>query len=460
MAMQKREKILAVVTGVLVVAVGVPLLFSGGVGVGSLGTLRKNRDDLQAEVAKKKAQLALAGKAADQMAQFQRRSLPADRELAGSLYQDWLREKVTGAGLRVTNFDPGEPHSGRGAYWRFRFTILARGTLEQVTRFLYQFYSADHLHQIRRLTFKPIEDSDQLNLAIFVEALSLPGADLQDELSTETSKRLKLPESDDRQREYVRAIVRRKMEEGRDGDEARFSESGGLFAAYEPPRPKVEVVVQKDPDPPPPKPPGFDLTKHTYVTSIVEVDGRPQVWLDVRPKKGPQLRLHPGDPFEIGESRGTIRQIEPRFVSLEINGDFRRIKLGNNLHQAEQGFPREEPPPRRPDTEQSTMETPEAEDPAAEELETVDSAVEEPTTQEPGTEDVATNEPETEEPATEEPATEEPGIEQPATEESETAESAAEKPATEAPGTEEPAVEEAGEEESDTAEPAALGSTG
>ncbi|GAG12831.1 unnamed protein product, partial [marine sediment metagenome] len=268
---------------------GVPLLFSGGSGgVGSLGTLRKNRDDLQAEVAKKKAQLALAAEAADPMARFQRRSLPTDRELAGSLYQEWLREKVTGAGLRVTNFDPSEPQSGRGAYWKYRFTILARGTLEQITRFLYRFYSADHLHQIRRLTFKPIEDSDQLNLVIFVEALSLPGADHQDELSAETSKRLKLPESDDREGDYVRDIVRRKMEEGRDGGEARFVESGGLFAAYQPPRRKVEVVVQKAPDPPPPRPPGFDLTKYTYVTSIVEVDGRPQVWLDVRPKKGPQ----------------------------------------------------------------------------------------------------------------------------------------------------------------------------
>ncbi|MBN2476169.1 MAG: hypothetical protein JXB62_16270 [Pirellulales bacterium] len=330
MALQKREKILVGATGGLLLASVVYFLLPGGSGgsSGSLGQLRQQRDALASEVDEKKMDAKYAAKASDHLAEFERRALPTDRELARSLYLKWLRElAISRAKLHDAKVDPAEEQSRRGIYRKLRFTVLARGTLSELTEFLYGFYSADLLHKIVRLTAQPLENSEELSLVITIEALSLPEVTAK-MLSAEPAKRLDLPKKED----YLRTVVRRKLEEAVDGRQDRYLDTGGLFAGFVPYRPPPPPVAPRNDPPPEPRPPGFDTTKHTYVTATLETSGKPEVWLNVR-TTGEKLKLFEGDPFEIGEVTGSIVQIEPRFVVVEIEGQRFRVKLGDSLGQ-------------------------------------------------------------------------------------------------------------------------------
>ncbi|OHB71432.1 MAG: hypothetical protein A2V70_01755 [Planctomycetes bacterium RBG_13_63_9] len=362
MTLKKREKILVGATVALLVILAGRFLFIGGGGVGSLDQLRSKCKDLDDEVQGKRKRAERGRKAAARLAQWQKQSLPWDHEVARSLYQTRLRELVDQVKLRGAKVESTEGEMRGGVYYKQRFTIRARGTLDQLTELLHGFYSADYLHKIGRLTIKPIEDSQDLDLTVNIEALALPGADAKNKLPEGKAKRLKLAQLAD----YRKTVVRRKMESAKDGEEQPFAESGGLFAAYEPKRaPPPEPIVE--PRQPEPEPPSFDLTKHTYVTATLEVDGRPQVWMDVR-TKGDKLRLFEGDPFTIGEVDGKIVQIMPRqrYVVIEIDGQQREIRLGNNLHQMAQAANVDRVPQRQ--RKPALREEPPAEEkPAAEE---------------------------------------------------------------------------------------------
>jgi len=307
MALKKREKTLAVVAAVLLLAVAVKftLLGSGG----TTGELRKRRDELSAEVERKATQIRLSDKLLPRLRQWQRRSLPSDREIARSRYQGWLRELVDEVELRDATIKPFKGIPNREIYWRLSFKISGRATPDQLTRLLHGFYSAGHLHKVRSLTINPIEKSDELDLAVSIEALSLPGADRKDELSKE-----QLDEPLDPLADYRKAIVDR-----------------NLFAAYKPP------PVVSESGPPEPKEPGFDHARHTFVNGIVEDDGRAEVWLLVR-TLGKDYELHEGDTFEIGPLTVTIVEIRPaqRDVTIELNGQRRLVALGEPLVAADE----------------------------------------------------------------------------------------------------------------------------
>ena len=96
-----------------------------------------------------------------------------------------------------------------------------------------------------------------------------------------------------------------------------------------PRRRSPRVDTPRPPDPP--KPPGFDHTKHTFVTAVLEgADGKRHVWIDVR-TTGKQYQLREGEKFEIGGKRGVVRQIGRDDVELEIDGQRRRVTPGLSL---------------------------------------------------------------------------------------------------------------------------------
>ena len=177
--MQKREKILAAATGVLLLVLIVVYLFSGSGGTSSLGELRQKRDSLETEVKQRQAEADRLKKKAykKQLAAFEKRSLPSDLDRADSLYQKWLRKLVFDQ-AKFPNMivDPKEVRPGTNSYRKLRFSIQGQGTLGQLTDFLYGFYSANLLHKITLINASPAGDSQQLNLTIVIEALSLPSA--------------------------------------------------------------------------------------------------------------------------------------------------------------------------------------------------------------------------------------------------------------------------------------------
>ena len=85
--------------------------------------------------------------------EWNRQSLPQDVEAAGSRYKFWLMELCESdqyaARFQNTQVKPlkNQPIGEVGTYLSFNVSGMA--SLEQLTRWLYGFYSAGHLHQIR-----------------------------------------------------------------------------------------------------------------------------------------------------------------------------------------------------------------------------------------------------------------------------------------------------------------------
>ncbi len=323
MALQKREKVLAATTGVLlVVLVAVWLVVVGE----SPATLRAKHDDLLDEVAEKQRQSRPLAQLTEELRRRERRSLPTDRQAAWALYKQWLLETVVDrVEFGNANISPKSGISRPGIYTTLKFTVEMNGTLEKLTRFLHEFYSASHLHKISSLSINPIDGSSEFKLDVTIEALILPGADRRNKLSTEPGNRLKLSSLQD----YQDAILSRKMDENR-VDRPAASTARGLFASYAPPPEPKRVRVPQRRSEPQPKPPVFDLTKYTYVTAYVSVDGKSEVWLEIRPT-GETKKVKEGERFEIGRVRCKILRIGSRQVEITLDGERRLIGFQESL---------------------------------------------------------------------------------------------------------------------------------
>ncbi|MBM4092844.1 MAG: hypothetical protein FJ276_26070 [Planctomycetes bacterium] len=185
------------------------------------------KDQLDERLKKTKLDLAKAKQATEELEGLESKSLPWDAERAQERYQDWLVQLAKDANLSNTRVDASNPVAVTGTdratrrayemFKRFTFTISGSGDLTQVTRFLYDFYRGGHLQKITSLSLIP-SSGDQLNLSMTVEALALPNADREAELTTLVSADLALEDV----RDY-HAIARRNFF-GRGGANSAWSE--------------------------------------------------------------------------------------------------------------------------------------------------------------------------------------------------------------------------------------------
>jgi hypothetical protein len=301
MTLQKREKILVIAVGSLLAILILYWIWPSS--AGSLADLNKSLDDLQQKVAAKTLQINQARRAQAHLEDWQRRALPANQATARSLYQNWLLKMADGVKLKNLNINPFDASSRRGVYAGLGFTITGQGTLDQLTQFLYEFYSAGHLHKIRTLNILPMKNSSDLELTIVIEALSLPGSKQTDKLSAEPAKRLKLDSMD----EYKKIISGR-----------------NLFAVYAPKPPAVEKKPEIKQDP------KLDVLQFSYLTAIIEADGVPEAWIFER-TSGQTFKVHEGEQFTIGKVQGKMIRIGYNEIEIEIDGQVRTIGYGNSL---------------------------------------------------------------------------------------------------------------------------------
>ncbi len=245
------------------------------------------------ELEKRQGELARARRDAQELTYWEKRSLPADPVVARSAYQAWLLDLIGRVELGKQAVTLNEPVPRGGLYWTITGSVQAQGTLEQWTAFLFEFYRAGHLHQLRSISFKPIGRKDLLNASLVIEAIVLPGADRKDRLTSEHSDRLALDKLEDYQ-----VIVYRNL----------FGPSGLS-----------------------------DPTDQTYLTAVNQVSGEPEAWFTVRTATDPdqaRLTLHKGETLEIGQFRGKVLQIEGEDVIFESDGRRWLITIGENLGQA------------------------------------------------------------------------------------------------------------------------------
>jgi hypothetical protein len=314
MTLNKREKILAIAIAALAAVFALYMVWPSG--EDSLEALRNKRADLEKKKDDNLKQAILLKKDTDRLPALLRRSLPSNPDAAKREYQNWLLKLaddkfqtknvnlVAAEPQLLTYIDADEAKTRRTIYVKFHFTINCQGTLDELNRFLFDFYAEGHLHKICSINITPLKNPAHLDLAIVVEALSLPGSKQTDKLSTEKSNRLKLATST----LYKNIIVNRNP-----------------FVAYTPAKPN-----DRHKDEPPPPPAKIDPLQFSFLTGIIEADGVPEALLYSR-TTDEMLKVHEGEDFTIGKVKGKVNRIGYNDIDIEIDGKTHTISLGNSL---------------------------------------------------------------------------------------------------------------------------------
>jgi hypothetical protein len=300
--MSQREKILSGIVAAIVVILGGRFVY---------GRYQGAIESRRSELAKAKEELADINLAIEKgqyslrkLEAWQKRSLPANQELAFSLYKGWLLAKAKEAGLTVDVITRATRQASKEAYKSIGYTLTASGSLSSVSALLYEFYRAPQLHQITQLRLVRPVGASQIEVTLEGEALILPGAEATDSLPKGESKRLALASLAD----YQKSL----------GDR-------DLMNVYTPPRPPVA----RREDPPPPK---FDDSEHARFSASIGVGDKFQAWIHVR-TTGETLHLHPGDTFKVGQLEGQIVSVEPRSMVYQAGDKKYRVTLDQPLRK-------------------------------------------------------------------------------------------------------------------------------
>lgn len=390
--MNKRERILVLLVGLSLLALAA---FFGARKVNEAIRARRQQIAAAEKAVKDKTQiLRLSAEPAGRMEEYQRRSLPSDLERARSLYQTWLLNLVKDAGFEDTQVSVLPARSEKGVYHVLGFSVSGRGNLPKMVSFLHRFYSADLLHRVRRLHVKRVPGTKQLDLAVAIDAVSLPTADSTDKLNEQAARQLAHGELT----AYLETILKRNLSgpankeptievpaeltkhvgdvvaftvKGQDSDKldqisygiegsglanAKIDATSGAFqwpaekiGEYEvvvaatddgfPPKTGRQAVKIRITERPPEAPqetaapkPSFDLAKFAFVTAITEDAGKRQAWISLR-AEGKLLKLFEGDEFQIGEVTVKITRIAEKAVELDAAVLEKRllVTLGQNV---------------------------------------------------------------------------------------------------------------------------------
>ena len=380
--MNQREKMLAIAVGALLVLGACLYVWTR---INNMFADRQRQiTQLEKEIHDREMIVQRGMRATQRIGDYEQRSLPPDRDVAQSRYQNWLFETAEKhVGFENVIIKATGSATASDVYQRLSFTLSGDGSIAQLTQFLYRFYSVNYLHRIHSLRVQTSKGSRKLRLTFTIEALSLPGAPKRDQLTAEPSNRLaaSLPE-------YQQAIVGRnlfappnekpvlsaigtqraaagrpfslalkatdpdqtdrltfQLEDGApEGVSLRRGDDGSAQLSWMPRQTgtynltvrvtddglppqsdakSFEIVVAEPPPevakPEPPPKPEFDISKYTYLTTVLEVNGQPQIWLFER-TSGTRLELSEGDAFRVGGMQGVVDRIGARDVVLDVGG--------------------------------------------------------------------------------------------------------------------------------------------
>ncbi len=285
---KNRKNLFAAVLGIIAVLYAGDWLMKNML-EGPLKERENAQKRLEKNIEEQEKALSRAKQAGKKLAVWEEQSLPSNTEVANSTYQVWLLQVLQHAGLTAQGVNSSEPVARKDAYTLLSFSARANGDLEQLSQFLFEFYKAGFLHQIRSLSITPMQKTGKLDLAISVEAIVLPSTEREKEFTTTISDRLASLELAD----YA-PIMKRNL----------FAVGGGL-----------------------------DPTDQTYLTTVTYVNDEPEVWFALR-GTDELLKLHKGDRIEIGQFSGVLAEIDETDVVIESEGERWLLSIGENLTQA------------------------------------------------------------------------------------------------------------------------------
>ncbi len=220
--------------------------------------------------------------------EFRERSLPDHMQTALTLYQGWLIQLAEQVGLEHRSIDCGSPVV-RPGYKTIPFSVRGTGTMDQLTRFLFTFYRAPHMHRIRSMAVTPIASGARLSLTFSIDALVVDGCLRKDRLATGTAKVLASEKIED-----YRILAQRNLL-GRN---------------------RVAEVAEL-----------------TELTAVMAIDGRSVAWFMNRMEDKLQ-KLQVGDRLEAGWFGGKVVEIVQDDVILEVDGQRWLLTRGDRLVDA------------------------------------------------------------------------------------------------------------------------------
>jgi hypothetical protein len=387
--MNRREKMLAASVGILVLLT----ILNFGIKrvVGQFTDRREQIEKLKSDIETKELVVRRGTVAQGSLKVYNERSLPSDPVLASSRYRAWLHEWVGQANLKA-NVKHVRVSPYQQSHDRHTFSVTCDATLPQLVDLLFRFYSTDFLHRIKNLQAKPLEGK-LLTLNFTLEAISMPDAEKDRELRDIATQRLAFDTLEDYQKVIVRrnpyapanqppkitssesqsgyvnqpvsvtlkaedpekTAVRFRVEgsgvEGLTVDESSgriewtpksvgeyelqvFAMDDGIPSKESSQTLRIAVTEPPPPEVPPPARRTFDEAKYTFVTGIVEINGRRQVWLTVR-SEGKWLRLFEGDTFQVGAFEGKIVKIYPRHVEIQSQESVVSVRYGQSISEGE-----------------------------------------------------------------------------------------------------------------------------
>ncbi|MDR1493907.1 MAG: hypothetical protein LBT05_14490 [Planctomycetaceae bacterium] len=246
------------------------------------------------------------------------RSLPKSPTDAGNLYHRWLLEAAKY--WEFENFSVDRRNVQTLGFGRvFPYQLRARVSMDQLSRFLYEFYWSPYLHRITFLKIDPIvrneddddAEDDNLNNANFVavtmniEGLSIPSP---------TNVHLPYPLANTLPEGYWRRL------------------SSGLLETYaEPIDARNLLQFQRG---------GVDASDFTRLTSINYIDNVPEIWLTNQLEDNRLIRIKLNQEIRIGSFFGRAVEIFGEDVIFETVGTNARpslrwiVTLGESLKDA------------------------------------------------------------------------------------------------------------------------------
>lgn len=175
--MQKREKILAIALGsVVLLWFGLPILESSF--VEPLVQLANDEERLQEEANEKFDEQLELRKKVKQLAQWRQKSLPPDPLNAQRLYQEWLVDLAQLSGFEGVVVTLERRVAQGQVFVTIPVTIEAKATLQELAQFIERFESVDLLHRIATCdVISPAsEGNPDLQVTITAEGVSLLSA--------------------------------------------------------------------------------------------------------------------------------------------------------------------------------------------------------------------------------------------------------------------------------------------
>ncbi|MGL4464852.1 MAG: hypothetical protein ACRC1K_22080, partial [Planctomycetia bacterium] len=185
--MNQREKVLGAVVVLIVGAYFAPKLFDGWLAA-PLRAKDAELADLEKQVKNKLLERETTRDAEFDLGAWTAAALPGETNVAQTLYEEYLHQLLTTAKIEKPTVTPSAVQTKADHLVRLPFAVRMHCSLDQLADFLHRFYGTKLLHQVRRLSLKPIAPdgkttpSDRFDVQLTVEAVSLADATAKDRL--------------------------------------------------------------------------------------------------------------------------------------------------------------------------------------------------------------------------------------------------------------------------------------